>query len=128
MMRAGLNYRFLAVVFCGCWLVAAGCGQKPASKNLTAPVPVVLKVAVLSDGRLLADAQPTTLSALRELLDRLRSQGGVVWYYREGSDQEPPSIAMEVMKAVVDAGVPIRLSSRPDYSDAIGSDGVPVNE
>jgi hypothetical protein len=32
---------------------------------------------------------------------------------------------MEAMKAVVDAGLPIRLSSRPDYSDAIGQDGMP---
>jgi hypothetical protein len=94
--------------------------------NSTAPMPLVLKIAVLSDGRLMADGDPTSLAALRAALGRVKEQQGVVWYYREGGDQEPPPVAMEVMKAVVDAGLPIRLSSRPDFSDAIGEDGVPA--
>ncbi len=36
----------------------------------------------------------------------MKEQKGAVWYYREGGDQDPPSVAMEVMKAVVDARLP----------------------
>jgi hypothetical protein len=56
----------------------------------------------------------------------VKQQQGVVWYYREGGHQDPPPVVMEVIKAVVDAGLPIRLSSKPDFSDAIGEGGVPV--
>jgi hypothetical protein len=84
-------------------LLATGCRKEPESVNRPAPVPVVLKIAVFSDGRLMAEGEPTNLDALRAALDRLNAQGGVVWYYREGSDQEPPPIALEVMKAVVEA-------------------------
>ncbi len=45
----------------------------------------------------------------------------MVWYYREAGQQELPPIALDVMKAVVETRFPIRLSSRPDYSDSIGA-------
>jgi uncharacterized protein YegJ (DUF2314 family) len=50
---------------------------------------------------------------------------GGVCYYREAGQQEPPAIAMDVLKAIVEAGLPMRLSSRPDYSDSIGIEGKP---
>ena len=117
---------FLAAALSVSLLLAVGCRKESEATKPPAPVPAILKIAVLSDGRLLADGEPTSLVALRNALDRVKAQQGVVWYYREGGDQEPPPIAMEVMKAVVDAGLPIRLSSRPDFSDAIGEDGVPA--
>jgi hypothetical protein len=52
----------------------------------------------------------------------LGEKHGAVWYYREAGQQEPPAIATEVMKAIVEARLPIRLSSRPDYSDSIGAE------
>jgi hypothetical protein len=75
-------------------------------------------VAVFADGRLTVDGSASTVPALRESLRSLGEKHGVVWYYREAGQQEPP-IAVEVMKAVVEARLPIRLSSRPDYSDSI---------
>ncbi len=102
-------------------LWTGGCRKEPDPAIQPAAGPVILKIAVLADGRLMADGKPTSLESLRERLDSVKEQQGVVWYYREGSDGEPPPIAMEVMSAVVDAGLPIRLSSRPDYSDAVGA-------
>jgi hypothetical protein len=83
----------------------------------------VLKVAVFADGRLAVDGAPSTIQMLREALKHLSERHGVVWYYREACQQDPPPIAMEVMQAVVEVRLPIRLSSRPDYSDSIGLDG-----
>jgi hypothetical protein len=62
------------------------------------------------------------MPALQDSLRSLSEKHGAVWYYREAGLQEPPPIAVEVMKAVVDARIPIRLSSRPDYSDSIGAE------
>ena len=58
----------------------------------------------------------------------MSEQHGVVWYYREAPEQEPPPIATEVIQAVIDLRLPFRLSSRPDYSDSIGLDGKPTTE
>jgi hypothetical protein len=104
----------------------SGCGKKPASQSPVSPDAPVLKVAVFADGRLMVEGTASTLPALRESLRSLSEKKGVVWYYREAGQQEPPPIAMEVIQAVVEARLPIRLSSRPDYSDAIGADGRPA--
>jgi hypothetical protein len=32
---------------------------------------------------------------------------------------------MEVMHAIVEAQLPVKLSTKPDFSDAVGADGVP---
>src|SRR5262249_39043967 len=100
-----------------------GCGEQPTAQNPVSPDAPVLKVAVFADGRLTVDGTASTIETLRESLRSLSEKHGVVWYYREAGQQEPPPIAMDVFKAVLDARLPIRLSSRPDYSDSIGADG-----
>jgi|GEM_PF-1163347 hypothetical protein len=104
----------------------SGCSKQPATQNPLSPDAPVIKVAVFADGRLTVDGAASTIQSLRESLQRLSEKHGVVWYCREAGQQEPPPIAMDVMKSVVDARLPIRLSSRPDYSDAIGADGTPI--
>jgi len=91
----------------------------------TAPV---LKVAVFADGRITADGSVTTIESLRESLKRLAELKGTVWYYREAGHAEPPPHAMMVMQAVVDNRLPIKLSTKPDYSDAVGPDGRPAGK
>lgn len=100
-----------------------GCSKQSASPNAPSPDAPVLKVAVFADGRLTVDGSAATIQSLQAALHTLSEKQGVVWYYREAGQQEPPSIAMDVMKAVFETRLPIRLSSRPDYSDSIGLDG-----
>jgi hypothetical protein len=88
--------------------------------------PSVLKIAVMADGRITVDGSPATMDSLHASLKRLAEQKGVVWYYRETSQGEPPRQSAEVIQAVIESRLPIRLSSRPDYSDAIGMDGRPI--
>src|SRR2546423_14457691 len=105
-----------------------GCSKQSAPENAPSPDAPVLKVAVFADGRLTVDGTAATIQSLQDSLRTLSEKHGVVWYYREAGQQEPPPIAMDVMKAVVEARLPIRLSSRPDYSDAIGADGRPTTK
>ena len=98
-----------------------GCSKQSAPPSAPSPDAPVLKVAVFADGRLTVDGTAATIQSLQASLRTLSEKHGVVWYYREASQQEPPPIATDVMKAVVEARLPIRLSSRPDYSDAIGA-------
>ena len=110
-------------VMVGAGMVWAGCGkrsgssEKPAeSAGQGAPI---LRVAVFVDGRLTVDGAPSTVTALHDSLRRLSAQHGVIWYYRESPEAEPPPIALQVMKEMADSQLPMRLSSRPDYSDTV---------
>lgn len=106
----------------------SGCSKQPETQSSVSPDRPVLKVAVFADGRLTVDGAASTLQALRDSLRSLSNKHGVVWYYREAAQQEAPPIAMEVMQAVVEAQLPIRLSTHPDYSNSIGADGKPVTK
>ena len=109
-------------------LLLGGCSKQSAPPSAPSPDAPVLKVAVFADGRLTVDGTAATIQSLQVSLHTLSEKHGVVWYYREAGQQEPPPIAMDVMKAVVEAHLPIRLSSRPDYSDTIGADGTPITK
>jgi hypothetical protein len=81
----------------------------------------VLKIAVFSDGRLMVNGAPASIQSLRESLHKIAGQHGVVWYYRESAEKAPPPIATEVIRELINARVPIRLSTKPDYSDSVTS-------
>jgi hypothetical protein len=98
-----------------------GCGKGAAPRKAAMEKkPPILKIAVFSDDRLTVDGAPSTIQDLRESLRKLSEEQGVVWYYREAGQQDPPPIATEVINEIVAARVPVRLSSKPDYSDSIG--------
>jgi biopolymer transport protein ExbD len=86
----------------------------------------ILKISVMADGRISVDGSTTTIDSLRDSLKQLAEQKGVVWYYREASQSKAPQEATEVIQAVIENRLPVRLSSRPDFSDAIGPDGKPI--
>ena len=78
----------------------------------------ILKVSVLADGSLLLDGNTTTLPDLSAAL--LSAQpGGVIWYYRENAAADGPPIALEVMKLIAERRLPVRLSTKPDFSDTV---------
>jgi hypothetical protein len=86
----------------------------------------VLKISVMADGRIAVDGTLATIDSLRVSLKRLAEQKGLVWYYREAGQDEGPPESTEVIQAVIENQLPIRLSSHPDFSDAIGEDGRPI--
>lgn len=104
-------------------LLFSGCSKQPVSQMPVSPDAPVLKVAVYADGRLTVEGKEATIETLRESFRSLKEKHGVVWYYREAGQQDPPPIAMEVVKAVIESRLPIRISSRPDYSDYVSTDG-----
>jgi hypothetical protein len=101
------------------------CTRPPMSVSPNAPT---LKIAVMVDGRITVDDSPATIGSVRVSLKRLAERKGVVWYYREAGQTKAPPESAEVMRAVIENRLPIRLSSRPDFSDAIGPDGRPITE
>ena len=84
----------------------------------------VLKISVFISGEILADNKRVSLDDLDTLLAANAQDNGVVWYYRENAAGEPPPEAMSVMEAVVNEGLPIKLSTKPDFSDSVGPNGM----
>jgi hypothetical protein len=79
----------------------------------------ILKISVLASGDVLLDGAPVFLPKLKEVLAQAEPGKSVVWYYRDNSADDPSASALEVMKLVTDYRLPIRLSTRPDFSDAV---------
>jgi hypothetical protein len=86
----------------------------------------VAKISVLSSGKILLDGKSTTLAALDTALSEVAKSKGVVWYYREAAEAaEPPAASMKVIELVIKHRLPISMSTKPDFSDAVGPDGRP---
>ena len=83
----------------------------------------VLKLYVAASGEITADGQAVTLDHLAAKLAELKQAGGEVWYCRENPSAEPHPNAMKVMELVADNRLPIRLSSKPDFSDYLDDKG-----
>ena len=106
-------------------LVAVGCGR---GSNLLDQYDAtcVLKISVLKSGDIFADGTKVSLQELDSLISANAQKRGVIWYYREAAREEPPAQAMQVMELVVKHKRPIKMSSKPDFSDSVGPSGEPV--
>jgi hypothetical protein len=104
------------------------CPDLPTRRIHLDPNAPALKIAVLVDGSITANGSPTTAESLRESLKTLAKQKGVVWYDREAPQGPAPPQAMQVTRLVAENRLPIRLSTRPDYSNSVGMDGRPVGK
>jgi len=112
-MRAKLLGVCLISAFFGCESKDRGGGDQA----------VIVKISVLSNGDLLEDGQKVTIDQLAASLQKVKAANGKVWYYREAAGQEPPAIALQVMKALVDNRLPVSLSTKPDFSDYVDEKG-----
>jgi hypothetical protein len=81
--------------------------------------PKILKIAVSTDGRITADGRAVSIEALAPILRELAKSKGQVWYYREAAAAEPHPNALKVLGAIVDHNLPVSLSTKPDFSDAV---------
>jgi hypothetical protein len=111
--------KLVALVLLAIALVACGSTATQKQHIIVDKNTPILKIAVFSDGRLTVDGAPSSIQELRESLHKLSEEKGAVWYFREAGKQNPPPIAMEALKEVIAARLPIRLSSKPDYSDSV---------
>ncbi len=83
----------------------------------------ILKVTVLTTGELLLDGVRTSVQKLEQVIKENEGTKLIVWYYREDAGKDEPPVALKVMKLLVEHRLPIRLSSNPDFSDAISDIG-----
>jgi hypothetical protein len=83
----------------------------------------MIKIAVMQNGDIYADGRAVALDRLPDLLAEAKMRSKAAWFYREELFGEPSAVAMEVLRLVLDHGLPISLSSKPDFSDYIDPGG-----
>lgn len=83
----------------------------------------VLKISVLKSGEILADGNKVSLQDLDSLIADNAQKKGLVWYYREAGQAEPPPQAKQVIQIVIKYKRPISMSSKPDFSDTLDQNG-----
>jgi hypothetical protein len=99
-----------------------GCGKDRTSTG--SGVAHIAKIKVKRDGVIVLNNDTVTLEQLKTSLSKLsQSAGSAVWYYRENPAGEPHPNAMLVLQAIVEAKLPVKLSTKPDFSDFLGPDG-----
>jgi biopolymer transport protein ExbD len=103
-----------------------GCNRNDQNAGAGAKAkPVDVKVAIFADGSITVDGKPAALEELAKHLESTKNASGTVWYFREAANDEPHPNAMKVMELVLNNRLPITLSTKPDFSDVVGPDGIP---
>lgn len=103
-------------------VVLAACSGR-SSDELPSVKQNVAKVAVSLDGRITLDGREAAIDEVRAAFAELAGRKGVVWYYREAANAEPHPNAMLVVQAIVEAQLPLSMSTKPDFSDVVMPDG-----
>jgi hypothetical protein len=78
-----------------------------------------LKIWVTKDGQIEVNGAPSDLQTVSQELAELSRAHGTVLYGRDDAQGEPAPIAMEVIKLVGQNRLPIRMSTKRDFSDAV---------
>jgi hypothetical protein len=84
-------------------ITSTACSKKSDQQPMDPASQSIGKVRLYVDGRITLDGAPVSLDELKRAFGELKAKNGVVWYFREAGQANPPAGAMEVMAAVVDA-------------------------
>ena len=85
----------------------------------------IVRISVARSGEVAIDGVAAAPQDLAAALDRVKNDGGAVYYYREAPQAPPTDQQLTVFKTIIDARVPIRLSAKPDFSDFVDDSGAP---
>lgn len=84
----------------------------------------VAKVSVFANGTFQLDGKKVTAAALDDALKAHAARSGVVWYYRENPHAEPHPNADIVVQTIIRHRLPVSMSTKPDFSDALDENRV----
>lgn len=84
----------------------------------------VARIWISAEGVIELNGKTVSLDGLRKYVTDLKKQQGVVYYGRDAFEKDPHENAMKVIKLVAENSRPIQLSSKRDFSDVVGPNGV----
>lgn len=86
-----------------------GCAQNGQPKQTESTSGEIANVHVTAAGVITLNQREVSLDQLKQEFARLAAAGGTVRYSRENPTADPHPNAMEVIKAVIAAGLPIQM-------------------
>jgi biopolymer transport protein ExbD len=87
-------------------VVTAGCARKTVDGHQSSAID---RVKVTQTGIVYLNGKQVSLEELKKDFVELKAKNGSVWYYRDNPQGEPREQAMDVIKAVVEAKLPVRM-------------------
>jgi hypothetical protein len=119
----------LAVLCCGAYLTACrSCSEENTSSATTSsPVPPPdapsLKIWISKTGAVEINGKEVDMDAVGPMLAELAPRKGEVFYGRDAPEEDPHPNGMKVLQMVMATGLPVRMSTKRDFSDAVRLDG-----
>lgn len=101
-------------------LFAVGCASTDSMPESDMPVATV---AVYFDDSIKLDGKTVTMAELDLALTDLAAMDGGVMFYREAVGGMASANAVKAYEAIVSKGLPVRLSTKEDFSDYVGPAG-----
>jgi hypothetical protein len=121
----------LAVLCCGAHLTACrSCAEENTSSATNSP-PVLpvdapsLKIWIFKTGSVEIDGKTVEVDSVGPMLADLAQRKGEVFYGRDAAEEDPHPNGMKVLQMVIATGLPVRMSTKRDFSDAVRLDGMP---
>jgi hypothetical protein len=91
--------------------------------SVTAIRLTIVRLSAFADGSLLVDGSKMTAEEAISVLSGLDAPNSIVWYYREAAKERPHPNVQRVVEAIAEFGIPVSLSTLPDFSDVVEKDG-----
>ena len=109
-------------------LLLSGCDRAPesppeSSTSNQVTSSTILKVSVFRDGKVEIDGNELTIDEATQQIVAASGSETPVYYYREAGEEEPHPNASKIIASVVEAKLPISLSSEPDFSTYVDENG-----
>lgn len=92
-------------------------------RNVLDELVTFARVKVSAGGGVTFDEKSVTQEELEKALDRLKERNGAVLYYRENPTGVAPDSSMQAFRAILAAGVPVSLSTDPNFADYVDPQG-----
>ena len=83
----------------------------------------VAKIRVSPSGDIVIDGRAASLQQLEKTLAREKRENGEIWYYREAATSQPNEAQLRVITEIVNSGLHISFSTKPDFSDWVDDEG-----
>jgi len=118
----------LTALCCGAHLTACRSGSEQNTSSTTSPpAPPAdapnLKIWISKTGSVEINGKQVEVESVGPMLAELAQRKGEVFYGRDAVEEDPHPNGMKVLQLVMASQLPVRMSTKRDYSDAVSIDG-----
>jgi biopolymer transport protein ExbD len=120
----------LAILCGGAHLTACRSGSEQNTSPATSSPPPPAdapnaKICISNAGSVELNGRQVELESIGPMLAELAQKKGAVFYGRDAPEEDPHPNGMKVLQMVMASRLPVRMSTKRDFSDAVSLDEIP---